>query len=49
MGSDHVEVELKATIEEDEVGVGTVDEGAFHLASVLLESQAPEVSPSRHC
>lgn len=43
MGSDHVEVELKATIEEDEVGVGTVDEGAFHLASVLLESEAPEV------
>lgn len=43
MGSDQVEVEWKATIEEDEVDVGTVDEGAFHLTSVVLEAEALEV------
>lgn len=42
MGSDHVEVELEASTEEDEVGVGTVDEGAFNLASVVLEAEALE-------
>jgi hypothetical protein len=42
VGSDHVEVELEATTEEYEVGVGTVDEGTFHLTSVGLEAEALE-------